>query len=280
MYDDEGHIMTNHHVIEGADEVKVLLSNGETVLAEIIGSDEYADIAVLKIDKTKVLDVAKIGNSEELELGDTLFTIGTPMDLEYAGTVTRGILSGKDRMVEVSVSNSAQSDWIMNVMQTDAAINPGNSGGPLCNVSGEVVGINSLKIVESTIEGLGFAIPIEDALDYANKIVSGQSIKRAYLGINMADFSYPSYFFEMNDIDIDSSVTAGVVVMDVEKDSPVYKAGVKKGDVIVNIAGNTISNIAELRFYLYKHEPGEKVKITVMRKKDKKEFEVVLGEGE
>lgn len=181
IYDKKGYILTNHHVIENANEIKVVLMNGETLAGKVIGSDEYADIAVIQIDKEKIPAIAKIGDNSKMKVGDTVFTIGSPVSNEYAGTVTRGILSGKNRMVEVAIKSSSN-DWIMNVMQTDAAINPGNSGGPLCNVSGEVIGINSMKLVQSQIEGIGFAIPIEDALDYAKKIIKGEDIKRSYLG--------------------------------------------------------------------------------------------------
>lgn len=279
IYDEKGYIMTNHHVIEGASEIKVLLSNGETLTAELIGSDEYADLAVLKIDEKKVLKVAKIGSGETLKVGDTVFAIGTPVGVTYAGTVTRGILSGKDRMVEVAIGDSQISNWVMNVMQTDAAINPGNSGGPLCNVNGEVVGINSIKIVETTVEGVGFSIPIEDALEYADRIINGEEIKRSYLGIEMADMSYSSYYFIREGIDIDSSITSGVVVMNILEDGPAGEAGIKKGDVITMVEKDQISNIAHLRYYLYSHEPGKNVKITVMRGKETKEFIVKLGKS-
>ena len=194
IYDSKGYILTNHHVIDGASEIKVKLMDGETLIATVIGSDEYADIAVIKIDSSYVKRVAKIGDSSKMKVGDTVFTIGSPLSVDYAGTVTRGILSGKDRMVAVSVGNSSTNDWIMNVMQTDAAINPGNSGGPLCNVSGEVIGVNSMKIVKSEIEGIGFAIPIEDAIEYANLILKGEKIQRAYLGVSMTDFTTSSKY--------------------------------------------------------------------------------------
>jgi serine protease Do len=186
IYDSNGYILTNHHVINGADEIRIILSSGDTVKGTKVGSDEFADIGVLKIDKSYVKSVATLGSSEKMKLGQTVFTIGSPIDSSYAGTVTKGILSGKDRMVAVSVSSNSK-DWIMNVMQTDAAINPGNSGGPLLNVNGEVIGVNSMKLVQSQIEGIGFAIPIEDAIKYADTFVKGEKIKRAYLGISMGD---------------------------------------------------------------------------------------------
>jgi serine protease Do len=275
VYDQDGYIMTNHHVVDGADLIKIITMNGETLNAEVIGSDEYADIAVLKIDKSHVDKVAIIGKSESSNLGDTVFTIGSPMSSEYAGTVTRGILSGKNRMIEVAVGSSSSNDWIMNVMQTDAAINPGNSGGPLCNVSGEVIGINSMKIVQSSIEGIGFAIPIEDAIIYANKIVSGETVKRAYLGIQMADLSTPAYYLQ--GITIDSSITSGVIVVEAIAKGPSAQAGIEKGDVITKIGTYSVKNVAELRYYLYKYEPDQTVDLEIIRGKTNKKISVKLG---
>jgi len=278
IYDAEGYIMTNHHVIDGASNIQVILSNGEKIKATIIGSDEYADLAVIKIDKSYITKVANIGSSEEAKLGDTVFTIGSPMSSAYAGTVTRGILSGKNRLVEVSVSSNSN-DWIMNVMQTDAAINPGNSGGPLCNVSGEVIGINSLKIAEDQIEGIGFAIPIEDAIEFSKKIISGESIKRAYLGISMADTTSSSYYFRKYGINLSKKITTGVVVMELLKDGPGEKFGLLKGDVIIAIGDNKVNNVAELRYYLYKHSPNENVKLKIIRGENEIEIALVLGES-
>ncbi len=276
VYDKEGYIMTNHHVIENATEIKVTTMSGESLNATVIGSDEYADIAVIKIDKKYVTKVASIGNNETTKLGDTVFTIGSPMSSTYAGTVTRGILSGKNRMVEVSVSSSTN-DWIMNVMQTDAAINPGNSGGPLCNINGDVIGINSMKVVQSEIEGIGFAIPIEDAMEYANKIVKGEEIKRAYLGISMAEISTSKYYLKRQGISIDDSITSGVIVVSVEDKGPSDKAGIEKGDVIVKIGKYNVKNVAELRYYLYKHEPNDKVDLEVIRGATKTTLKITLG---
>jgi len=278
IYSENGYIMTNHHVVERSDEIKVVLMNGETIDADVIGSDEYADIAVIKIDKKYVTKVAKLGNNEETKVGDTVFTIGSPVSSDYSGTVTRGILSGKNRMVEVTV-NSNTSDWIMNVMQTDAAINPGNSGGPLCNVNGDVIGINSMKLVESQIEGIGFAIPIEEAVDYADKIVSGKEIKRAYLGISMGDIS-SRYNLLRNGITLDENITSGVVVYDVENGGPSKLAGIQSGDVIVKIGEYNVKNVAQLRYYLFKYNPNDKIKINVIRGNETKTFDIVLGTSE
>ena len=227
IYNNDGYIMTNSHVIEGASNIKVMLMSGDAVDATIIGDDEYADIAVIKIDKKYVTKVATLGSSESINVGDTVFTIGSPISSEYYGTVTRGILSGKNRLVNVTVESI--NDWIMNVMQTDAAINPGNSGGPLCNANGDVIGINSMKLVQSQVEGMGFAIPIEDAISYANMIVNGEKIKRSYLGLRMVNVS-STYNFANEDIKIDSKVISGVAIIEILKDGPCNNTGLKKGE--------------------------------------------------
>ena len=160
------YILTNHHVIEGGDDVYVQLTDGNMVKVDIVGSDKYADIAVLSIDVNDSVKVASIGSSESIRVGDTVFAVGAPLDAStYSGTVTRGIISGKDRLVTVSLSNTNSNDWVMSVLQTDAAINSGNSGGPLANGNGEVIGITSLKLASSGVEGMGFAIPIETAME-------------------------------------------------------------------------------------------------------------------
>ena len=268
--------MTNNHVISSATELKVILSDGTSIDATVIGSDEYADIAVIKIDEKYVTSVATLGSSEKSKLGDTVFAVGTPMSTEYRGTVTRGIISGKDRMV--TVSSEGSSDWIMNVMQTDAAINPGNSGGPLCNVSGEVIGINNMKIVESSIEGIGFAIPIEDALTYANKIVNNEEIKRAYLGIQMTDISsVSSYSLRKEGISLSKNITSGVIVLSVLDNTPASEAKIEKGDVITRLENYKTDTVAELRYYLYKYNPGDKVELTLIRDGNERKVTVTLG---
>ena len=255
-------------------DIRVLLSNGERITAKLIGGDKYADIAVLQIDKEKVKKVVKLGSSEKTKLGDTVFTIGSPMSSAYAGTVTRGILSGKNRLVEVAIEGKTN-DWIMNVMQTDAAINPGNSGGPLCNVNGEVIGVNSLKITKSEIEGIGFAIPIEEALEYANDIKNGKKVEVAYLGIQMSNVVSNVYLAAYN-IKLDSSIKSGVVVLDIYKDGPCYTANIQKGDVITHVNDQKITNIAQLRYYLYKNK-SEEIVLKVQRKKEEKIFKIRLG---
>ena len=271
----KGYIMTNNHVVDGANNVKIIYSNGTTTTADILGKETYSDIAVLTVKDDTVLSVVSLGDSTKMRLGDTVFTIGSPLGSEYSGTVTRGILSNKDRLVAVSLTSGSTSDWIMKVLQTDAAINPGNSGGPLLNINGEVIGINSLKLVEDEIEGMGFAIPIEDAIYYAEILEKGEKISRPYMGIGMLDISNP-YSLRYYGINIDSSVTSGVVITEVEKNSPAYKAGLQKGDVIYQINDEDVNSIAEFRYVLYKSRPGDTITLKYYRGADKKSVNVKL----
>lgn len=257
-----GYIMTNHHVVDGAKKLVVTLSNDEQTEAEVLGSDEYLDLAVIRIDEEYVTQVATIGNSENSEVGDTIFTVGTPVGYEYRGTVTRGTLSGKNRMVSVSITSTE--DWMMKVLQIDAAINPGNSGGPLLNINGEVIGINSLKLVEDTIEGMGFAIPIEYAMNYVDNLEKGEDLERPYIGINMLNATETYQLFKQG-IQLDSSIESGVVVLSTVNDSPADKAGLEKGDVILKIGSKEVENVAYLKYELYQYQVGDTVEFTYMR---------------
>lgn len=272
--DNNAYIMTNHHVIEDGDTIKVTYSDDTLANATVIGSDQYADIAVLSVNKDSIKSVVTIGKSSDMRLGDTVFTIGSPMGIEFRGTVTRGILSGKDRLVSVNVSSSS-ADWIMNVMQTDAAINPGNSGGPLCNINGEVIGINSLKIVKDTVEGIGFAIPIEDAINYANDLREKGSISRPYIGVSMVNATSTMQLAYAG-IRLDRDVTEGVVIVQVEKGSPADEAGLIKGDVVIKVGEHNVSDMAEFRYRLYSFSPDETIEIVVKRDGKEKTLKVKL----
>ncbi len=251
------------------------MSNGDIINGTVLGSDEYADIAVVKIDKSKVNKVATIGNSKDSKVGDTVFTIGSPVNINYSWTVTKGILSAKDRKIEVAV-NSKTKDWVMNLLQTDAAVNSGNSGGPLCNINGEVIGINNMKLSDSKASGIGFAIPIEDAMVYAKKIVNGEEIKKANLGISMTDIENASSYANET---YDTNQKTGVFIVGISPNGPCDKAKIKAGDIIIKINDSNIKNIAELKYNLSKYNPGDKVKITINRNTEIKEFEVTLSES-
>ena len=273
------YIMTNNHVVDDADSAEVEFNDkSERIKAKILGGEVYSDIAVLTIDATEAVDMVEIGSSEDVKLGDTIFTVGSPMGATYKGTVTKGIVSGKDRMVEVNLTGSI-TDYYMKVIQIDAAVNPGNSGGPLCDVSGKVIGIISLKIVQDEVEGMGFAIPIEDALKYANTIEEGGAIVRPYIGISMLDLT-EEYYLWQNRITIPDGVEEGIAVIEVVSGSPADKAGLKKGDIIVKLGGEDTGSLAEFRYELYKYNVGEKVEVTYYRDGKVKNTTITLGKSE
>lgn len=273
------YILTNHHVIDGGNKVTVTFTNGTILETTVVGSDQYADIAVLSLESKDELTVASLGNSEESRVGDTAFAVGAPLDSVYSWTVTRGILSGKDRMVEVSLSNSntSSNDYVMKVLQTDAAINSGNSGGPLCNSNGEVIGITSLKLVSSGVEGMGFAIPIEFATSTADKIITGETNEYPYIGISMLDLTKVYNSYKYYNLIKDSGLSGGVIVAGVEKGSPANKANIETDDIITKIDGHDVKNLAYLRYYLYQHKVGDTIKVTVYRDGSTKELSVTLG---
>lgn len=270
------YILTNHHVIDGGNKIKVVFTNEKEEEVKIVGSNEYADVALLSIDKDKIVAVAEIGNSDKLRVGDTAFAVGAPLDSAYSWSVTRGIISGKDRMVEVSLGNSNAADWIMSVLQTDAAINSGNSGGPLANSNGEVIGITSLKLVSNGIEGMGFAIPIETALEYANMFITGEEFVQPYLGASMLNVSEAAYYKEYAKYVENYESDSGVMLAEIEEDSAAFKADLKTGDIIVGLDEYDIKNFAYLRYYLYKYKAGDKVTIKYYRDGDLKEVKVKL----
>lgn len=274
-----GYVMTNQHVVSNADKVVLVLSNDEEIEAKILGGDEYLDLAVMSISKNKVPQVATIGSSEDMKVGDTIFTVGTPMGYEYRGTVTSGILSGKDRLVSVSVSNSSSSDWVMKVLQIDAAINPGNSGGPLVNASGKVIGINSMKLVQDEIEGMGFAIPIEIAMAHIDELEKGKKIEWPLLGISMANVT-DSTLLRKNGITIDKSIKEGTVVVEISEGSGASKSDLKPGDVIIKLNGEKVKDTAYLRYELYKNKPGDTIEITYIRNGKENTTKVVLTKSD
>ena len=274
----KAYILTNHHVVASCETVKVLFTNGDELETKIVGSDAYSDIAVLSVKDSNKITAATMGDSEKSKVGDTVFTVGSPEGADYAGTVTKGILSGKDRLVAVALSNSTTSDYYMNVLQTDAAINPGNSGGPLCNINGEVVGITNMKLVDDSVEGMGFAIPIKDALNYAATLEKDGKISRPYIGISMLDLTNSFYLWQAG-INIPEKVKAGVAIYTVEANSPAAKAGLKKGDIITKIGDNKVENLAEFRYQLYKSSPNDKIKITYYRDNKEQTTTVTLGEN-
>ena len=277
--DGKAYLMTNQHVISEGGTIKVLFTDEAEQEATLVGGDVYSDIAVLSIKDSDKIPVATMGESSKSKVGDTVFTVGSPEGSDYAGTVTKGVLSAKDRLVAVALSNSQSSDYYMKVLQTDAAINPGNSGGPICNTNGEVIGITNMKLVDDTVEGMGFAIPIEGALKVAEILETEGKVTRPYIGISMLDISNTYYLWQAG-IMLPENVKDGVAVYAVEKNSPAEKSGLQKGDIIIELAGKKISNLAEFRYELYKHSPQESVEVTYLRDGKVETTKLTLGKSE
>ena len=282
--DTKAYILTNHHVVENASKIEIEFTNETTTTGTLVGEDKIADIAVLSVDKDKIVKVAEIGKSADVRLGDTVFAIGTPIQLSFKFTVTRGILSGKDRLVEMSSSSQSYfsrntESWYMNLLQIDASINSGNSGGPLANANGELIGINNSKLSSSytstSIENMGFSIPIEDALNIATQLRNNGKVTRPFLGVSMTSVDLAS----RAGIKLDSSVTEGAVIVEVQKDSASDKAGLKSGDVITKFGDYKIKDYTYLKYYLYRYNVGDKVTITYIRNGKEATTEMTLKES-
>lgn len=272
--DGKAYLMTNNHVISSGGDIKVLFTNGSELDAEIVGSDTYSDIAVLSIKNSDKIETAVLGESRKSKVGDTVFTVGSPEGSDYAGTVTKGIISAKDRLVAVALENNQTTDYYMQVLQTDAAINPGNSGGPICNINGEVIGITNMKLVDDTVEGMGFAIPIEEALKVVEILEKDGEISRPKLGVSVATIDNKFQIYYQYGILVPNDIEEGIIIVSVEKNSSAEKAGIKKGDIITKLAGTKTDTLADFRYELYKHNPGEEIEVTYIR--DEKELTTKL----
>ncbi len=263
--DTYGYILTNNHVIEDGVDVEIVTTKDERVKVDILGKDEYLDIAVLRVDKKYASQIATIGNSKDSRLGDTVFAIGSPLGYNYRNTITSGIISGKDRLVKVDTEDD---EWIMKVIQTDTSINPGNSGGPLLNINGEVIGICSLKLEKEDLEGMGFAIPIEYAINYTEYLEKNEKIKYPELGIKITE-SIDTATLLKNNIDINQE-NDGIVVLENNK-------GLKKGDVIVKVNGNKVNDLLTLKCELYQYKIKDKVNLTIIRNNIKRNMKITLS---
>lgn len=265
-------IVTNNHVIEGASKVEVSLYNGEKVAAEVVGADALTDLAVVKIDAAKAADVIEFGDSSVLRAGDQVLAIGNPLGLDLSRTVTQGIVSAVDRSISVPTSAG---EWEMNVIQTDAAINPGNSGGALINTDGKVIGINSLKISQNGVEGLGFAIPSNEALPIVNQLIEKGKVERPYLGVSLADLAQiPDMYLE----NLPESVDSGTMVTYVDPNSAAAAAGLREQDVIVEINDEKVRNASDLRRYMYtKLQTGDNVELKIYRDGKQQSLQVALS---
>ena len=265
VYSADGYTITNYHVIEEAKsntsaKIYVLMSNGKEYDATIVGSDKTTDLAVIKIDATG-LTAAEFGNSDSIKVGELAVAIGNPLGQEFAGTVTGGYISGLNRTVTVD-------NVVYNLIQTDAAINSGNSGGPLVDASGRVIGINTVKVAATGVEGIGFAIPINEALPIIEELISNKKITRPFIGIGGITLT--------ESLASRNKLVAGIYVQQVTKKSPAEIAGIKQGDVIVEANDTKVGSIAELNVIKNKLKVGDTIKLKIYRNKEYITIDVTL----
>lgn len=275
---DRAYIVTNHHVIDGANSIEIILADGKRVEAQLHGSDELTDLAVLSVDKEHISTVATFGSSEDLVVGETAIAIGNPLGEEFAGTVTKGIISGLNRSLTVDSNRDGQADWTVDVLQTDAAINPGNSGGALINSKGEVIGINSMKIALEAVEGIGFAIPIDEARPIIEQLETEGEVNRPFIGISAVDFATVPREHITRTLNLDpNDISSGIVIAEVHPNSSAAEAGLKTYDVITDIDGTAINNMMDLRQYLYqKAEIGDTITVTYYRDGNQSTVDITL----
>ena len=267
------YVVTNNHVVDGASQIEIMLSDGTKVVGELVGTDTYSDIAVVKIASDKVTTVAEFADSDKVTVGETAIAIGSPLGTDYANSVTQGIVSSLSRTV--TMTNDDGDTISTNAIQTDAAINPGNSGGALINIEGQVIGINSSKISSTSdsgsgnsVEGMGFAIPANDVVKIINQLEANGKVIRPALGITMANLSDLSTTI-ISRLNIPTSVTSGIVVASVQSGMPA-EGTLKKYDVITAIDDKDVSSITDLQSVLYGHSTGDSIKVTFYRGTDKK----------
>ncbi len=277
----KAYIVTNNHVVAGADAVNILFNDGTKTEAKIIGTDTYSDLAVLEISSEHVQAVAEFANSDDIKVGETALAMGSPLGSTFSNSVSQGIVSAKDRMI----SNQTDDGQIINskAIQTDAAINPGNSGGALVNTSGQVIGINSSKIAQAasgvSAEGMGFAIPSNEVVKIINQLEQGKDVVRPMLGVTMIDLNMISAQEKADVLKLkDDKVSSGVILGSVEKDSPAEKGGLKKYDVITQFDGKDVSTSADLQNILYQKNIGDKVDVTYYREGHQKSTTITLDQ--
>ena len=263
IVDSNGYILTNSHVVANgnAKDIKVLFENGDKVQGTVLWNDPTLDLAIVKVDVTG-LPVADLGDSDELEVGEIAIAIGNPLGLEFQRSVTSGIISGLHRSVQVD-----QLTIIDDLIQTDASINPGNSGGPLLNRNGEVIGINTAKM--KSAEGLGFSIPINQAKAIVEEVIKKGSYKTVLMGIS--GMSVEEY---EGRVGVKLPVDTGLVILQIQQNSPADKAGIYTGDILTKIDNVEIDSISQLKKALYKYKQGDKANLSVIR--NGKEIKLVI----
>lgn len=269
------YIVTNQHVISNSTEIFVTFDNGETILANLIGSDELTDLALLRVTTSFDVTPFNLGEASVLKKGEYVLAIGSPVGLDFQGTVTFGVLSGLDRTVPVDLNDDGIDDWEMVVLQTDAAINPGNSGGPLINLSGDLIGITTMKLTNEKTEGIGFAIPINEVIPVIEQLKTNQQVIRPILGVNGKDISQLT-IYQKSFLGIGLDRNKGVLVTDVLVGTPASTSGIQKGDILLRMNDVDITSFKDYRTTLYSLKAGDVVDLVVLRNNEEIKMSVIL----
>ncbi|MDF2558284.1 MAG: hypothetical protein K0R71_2112 [Bacillales bacterium] len=276
----KAYIVTNAHVVEGANSLEVTMQGGEKRFAQLVGVDYWTDLAVITMEAKKNETIAEFGNSDTLKQGEPVIAIGNPLGLRFSGTVTEGIISGLNRTVPVDINEDSITDWNAEVLQTDAAINPGNSGGALVNMNGDVIGINSMKISQNAVEGIGLSIPINTVEPVIYDLEKFGKVKRPYMGTGLQSLNEISTYDKQQTLGLPKEVEEGVLVTSVEKNSPAETGGLKAYDVIVELTSEKTPDLPTLRKVLYsKVKIGEKAELKVYRNGKIETVTITFGEA-
>lgn len=273
------YIVTNNHVVNGAKKLAVILSDGTNVNAELVGTDVWTDLAVLKISGDNVTTTMDFANSDDIAVGETAFAIGSPLDVNLSNTVTKGIVSAVNRQIPMDVDGDGTTDWNQTVIQTDAAINPGNSGGALINNEGKLIGINESKIAKATenvsAEGIGFGIPSNEVKLITEQLEQSGKVVRPALGVQLVSVNTLANDTVKNQLNFDGK--QGVVIRSVENNTPAANAGLEKYDIITKLDDTEIKDVASVRKYLFeKTKIGDTVKVTYYRDGQERTTDVVV----
>ena len=275
---DMAYIVTNNHVIEGADQLEVTLADGTKIPARMVGTDPWTDLAVIEVDSGPIKTIAEFGDSDTLKAGEPVIAIGNPLGLGFSGSVTSGIVSGLERTIPVDLNRDGIEDWQVEVLQTDAAINPGNSGGALINIAGQVIGINSMKIAQEAVEGIGLSIPINSAIPIIEDLEKFGEVKRPTMGITLRNLTEISSYHQHQTLLLPDGMKEGVIIESVLRNSPAHTAGLQELDVIVEMDGKQISDVISLRKHLYNDKQiGDKMTVKFYREGKLQETTLTLA---
>lgn len=271
------YVVTNNHVITQGNKVEVILGNNETLEATVLGADVYADLAVLEVKSDVKVTPMVLGDSSLVKVGETVLAIGSPTGVDFSGSLAVGVISGKDRSISVDFDNNGIEDWDMIMLQTDAAINPGNSGGALVNMAGQLIGINTIKIVGNNVEGMGFANPVNEVVNIVSQLEKDGKVSRPAIGIVGRSMKELKMYADMyGNIDV-PNLENGLYIQEIVPDGPAQKAGLQKGDVIVKFDGQEVEQFKDFRQMLYQHKKGDTIRVSVYRNNKTIDIEVTLN---